>query len=91
MLNTMLIFGGKMKKQKKTKLYKFYMKCYDISKHDEDLGLGAVVSLLRSLSEIKSNKRIKQHNIVKGEVGKFNLAPFINKRTGKILYYKSVK
>ena len=77
-----------MKKSKKSKLYMFYLKCYNISKKDKDFSISAVIKLFRSVSELKGNKRIKKHNIVETGVVKFGLAQYINKRTGKTVCYK---
>lgn len=77
-----------MKKSKKSKLYKFYLKCYNISKQDGDFSINTVIRLFRSVAETKSNKRIKKHNIIETNVTKFGLRQCINKRTGKAMFYK---
>ena len=77
-----------MKKSKKSKLYKFYLKCFNISKKDKDFSISTVIQLFRSAADVKGNKRIKKHNIVETNVIKFGLTQYVNKRTGKVMFYK---
>lgn len=79
-----------MKKTKKSKIYKFYMSCYNISKYDNDLCMNDIIGLTRSMSEIKNNKRVKTHNIVATDVVKFGLTQFVNRRSGKVMFYKKM-
>ena len=74
----------------------FYIKMYKLSLLN-DMEMKYTISCSRSLAEIKMNSRLrkKPHKFYEGApeplVDSFMHIPVINKRTGKVLYYKMVK